>query len=48
MSIIAEGVETIPQADFLRDIGCDVIQGYLYSKPLPEEDYIKRIKENLS
>lgn len=48
MVIIAEGVETIPQADFLRDIGCDIIQGYLYSKPLPEEDYINRIKENLS
>ncbi len=37
--IIAEGVETVEQADFLRSIGCDYIQGYLYSRPLPEKDY---------
>lgn len=48
MSIIAEGVETEDQADFLRDIGCEVIQGYLYSKPVPEDEYIEKLKENLS
>lgn len=39
MPIIAEGVESVEQADFLRSIGCNYIQGYLYSRPLPEEDY---------
>lgn len=46
MPIIAEGVETVVQADFLRSIGCDYIQGYLYSKPLPEADYIKLISKS--
>lgn len=39
--VIAEGVETLKQADFLRSIGCNYIQGYLYSRPLPEEQYIE-------
>ncbi len=43
MPVIAEGVEHVEQADFLRSIGCDYIQGYLYSKPLPEEQYEKLI-----
>lgn len=37
---IAEGVETIEQADFMHSIGCNYIQGYLYSRPLPESDFL--------
>ena len=39
MSVIAEGVETIEQADYLNSIGCNYIQGYLYAKPMPENEY---------
>lgn len=46
MPVIAEGVETIGQADFLRSIGCDYIQGYLYSKPVPETDFYEILKGN--
>lgn len=41
VSIIAEGVETIEQADFMQSIGCNYIQGYLYSRPLTENAYIE-------
>lgn len=44
--VIAEGVEKIEQADFLKNIGCDVIQGFVYSKPLPESNYLELISEN--
>ena len=37
--IICEGVETDEQIEILRQIGCDEIQGYWYSKPLKMEDY---------
>ena len=36
-SVTAEGVETKEQADFLKSIGCDEIQGYYFSRPLPPE-----------
>ncbi len=35
MSTVAEGVETIEQYEKLRELGCDIIQGYYFSKPLP-------------
>src|SRR3569623_916581 len=35
MSIVAEGVETQAQAEFLRAIGCDAAQGYLFAHPVP-------------
>ncbi|MBX0356678.1 EAL domain-containing protein [Halobacillus sp. Nhm2S1] len=40
MKVIAEGVETAEQWDFLKSEKCDEIQGYFYSKPLPPEELI--------
>ena len=40
METIAEGVETEDQVEFLRENGCSAIQGYYYSKALPQEDFI--------
>ena len=45
MKVVAEGVETEAQAAFLRDEGCDHLQGYLYSKPLPVRDFTARMKK---
>ena len=39
MKVIAEGVESKDQADFLKENGCDAIQGYYYSKPLPQNEF---------
>jgi len=41
LRVIAEGVETEEQLDFLRSAGCEEIQGYYYSRPLPEGDFVK-------
>ncbi len=46
MPVIAEGVETTEQAEFLRSIGCNYVQGYLYSRPLPEAEYEKLISSS--
>ena len=39
---LAEGAESKPQVDRLRDLGCEVIQGYYYSKPIPIDEYDKK------
>ena len=46
LEMVAEGVETIEQRDFLAKLGCDVLQGFLYSKPLPLEEVMSYLRCN--
>ena len=41
LTVVAEGVETVDQLEFLKEINCDLAQGYLISKPLPGDDFMK-------
>jgi diguanylate cyclase (GGDEF)-like protein len=47
MSVVAEGVELIEQKNFLEEKGCDLIQGYFYSKPLPLNDFETFVREHI-
>jgi diguanylate cyclase (GGDEF)-like protein/PAS domain S-box-containing protein len=44
LNVIAEGVETKEQLTFLQEHGCDQMQGYLFSRPVPSEGIIKLLK----
>jgi diguanylate cyclase (GGDEF)-like protein/PAS domain S-box-containing protein len=46
MSAIAEGVETAEHARVLRAYGCDAIQGYFFSKPVPAEEMARMLRED--
>jgi EAL domain-containing protein (putative c-di-GMP-specific phosphodiesterase class I) len=41
ITVLAEGVETKVQRDMLKEAGCEIVQGYYYSKPIPIEEYEK-------
>ena len=44
MTTVAEGVDYQSQVDFLAAEGCDMIQGYFYSKPMPKEEYALKLE----
>ncbi len=46
LTVIAEGVETEEQLRFLRDHGCDEMQGYYFSKPLPESEFLRLLQDS--
>lgn len=41
--VVCEGIENEDQINYLKNINCDVVQGYYYDKPLPKEEYEKRL-----
>ncbi|MEG2074249.1 MAG: EAL domain-containing protein [Angelakisella sp.] len=41
---VAEGVETKEQVAFLRDLGCDIVQGYYFAKPMAAEGLTQILK----
>lgn len=45
MRVVAEGVETQAQADFLRQLGCDEMQGYLLGRPMPGNELIEWLRQ---
>ena len=45
LKVVAEGVETGAQLEFLKAVGCDEYQGYHFSRPLPESDFVRLVLE---
>ena len=48
VKVVAEGVETEGQMQFLRENGCDLVQGYYFSKPIPPEEFEKLIEKEIA
>ncbi len=47
LEVLTEGAETKEQVDYLKNIGCSIVQGYYYSKPLELEAFIAYLKKNI-
>ena len=42
ISVVCEGVETREQIEVLKEIGCNKVQGFYYSKPIPFEEFMEK------
>ncbi len=47
METVAEGVEDKKQSDLLKNMGCDIVQGYFYAKPMTESDFTEKLNSSL-
>ncbi len=47
LSTVAEGVETAEQLELMKTLGCDQIQGYFFSRPLPADDFLEFYRAHL-
>ena len=47
MSVLAEGVETPEQAEWLTESGCDYLQGFYFSRPVPKKEFLAIMKQNV-
>ena len=47
MTSLCEGVETDQQSEFLKEIGCDIQQGYYFARPLCEEDFVAMMEAHI-
>jgi EAL domain-containing protein (putative c-di-GMP-specific phosphodiesterase class I) len=44
IKVVAEGVETMEQARILRDLGCDILQGYAFARPMKAEAFEEMLR----
>jgi EAL domain-containing protein (putative c-di-GMP-specific phosphodiesterase class I) len=44
LKVVAEGIETAEQVDYLRSIGCEYAQGYYYSRPIPAQTIVEYVE----
>jgi len=47
LQVVAEGVETQEQAEILTSLGCDIAQGYFYSKPVVADEITQNYKPSV-
>ena len=47
VKVVAEGVESFAQLSLLKEAGCDLVQGYYFSRPLPAEEFEKLIRQEI-
>ena len=47
MRIVAEGIEKKEQVEFLTELGCDMIQGFYFAKPMPVSEFEEKMEKDV-